>query len=162
MALFVSTTHQINIREPRFCFLSEAEGLPGEARVSPMATKAIEIAQVHGRPKRFIASLERSRLRRVGLRPCRIGIKQADAFGEKFRFFAKILLKDRAGVIDYKGHDARVAVFGGVGDQCETADHLAFDDVIKCASRRIGSLPPQYSKKVSMVRVALPIHPVAL
>jgi hypothetical protein len=39
----------------------------------------------------------------------------------------QILLKHCAVLIDHEGNDAGIAIFGGVGDEAETADHLAID-----------------------------------
>lgn len=50
MALFVSTARQINIREPRFRFLSEAEGSTRQSKGFPMATNPRSTAQVAGHP----------------------------------------------------------------------------------------------------------------
>ena len=103
-----------------------------------------------------------SRLRQIHPLPGLIGIEQTDAIGEYFRAFTKILLIDSAGMIDHEGHDTRVSVFGRIGNQRETTDHLALDDVVKCASRCIWPLPPQYSKDVTVIRGALPINLIAL
>src|SRR5688572_9460706 len=58
-----------------------------------------------------------------------VGVVGGDRAGELRRVRAEVGLVDDALVVDDEGHDAAVAVLGGVGDQREACGHLAVGDV---------------------------------
>ena len=52
----------------------------------------------------------------------------------------QVLLIDLTVLIDDEGHHSRVAIANRIGNQRESSGHLAIDDIVSGAARRIGSL----------------------
>src|SRR5215204_3161436 len=48
---------------------------------------------------------------------------------------SQIFFEDVTVLVDQKSHDAGIAVFCGIGDHCEAADHLAAHDILSLAPR---------------------------
>lgn len=90
--------------------------------------------------------------RRAYLLPGLIGIEPGHARHALHRVVAKVLLVDRAGMIDHEGHHARIAVFGGPGEQCKAADHFTSDDVVERAARRVRALLSENPKVIAVIR----------
>ena len=84
-----------------------------------------------------------------------IGVERLHALRDGLSQLAQILLINRAGVIDLEGHDAGIAVFGGVSDERETADHLAIDDIVQFAAGSVWPLFRQDAKVIAVVRLRL-------
>src|SRR6185437_1553135 len=100
---------------------------------------------------RFFPASTSTRLRCITAFSSLVRVEQHDGFGYPLRWSSEILLVADAGMIDHEGHNAGIAVFGGIGDQREAADHLALDDVVQGAARRVGSLPLQNSKIIPVI-----------
>jgi hypothetical protein len=67
-----------------------------------------------------------------------VGIERAHALPNGTR--AEILLVDGSVVIDKEGHYAGVAVFSGIGNEREAADHVAAHNVVDGAAGRARPL----------------------
>src|SRR4029078_12442104 len=65
---------------------------------------------------------------------------------------AEVLFEHVTVVVDDEGHDAGVAVLGRVGDEPETADHAAANDVVDGATGRTRTLLCQDLEIVAVVR----------
>src|SRR6185295_15112799 len=76
----------------------------------------------------------------IDLLPGLIGIERAHALGHHRRARPEILLEHGAFVIDEERLHAGVAVFGGIGDEGEAADHAATHDIVDGAAAGIGAL----------------------
>ena len=73
------------------------------------------------------------------LHPCLIWVVFLHRRGSGRRVFSQVLLKDFPVMIDYKSHQAGIAVLRRVCDQRKTADHFCFGDVTVSAA---GSIFP--------------------
>src|ERR1700687_1325487 len=92
-------------------------------------------------------SSRRGRLGLVDLLPTAVRIERRHALGNARGAGPQILLVHFPVVTDEERHDARAAVFRGIGDQSETTDHLAADDVVERAAARIRPLPGEFPSR---------------
>src|SRR5205823_2707859 len=65
----------------------------------------------------------------------------------------EVLLINAALLVHDEGHDARISVFGGPGYEGEAGDHVAVDDVIVPAARRVFALALENLEKVAVERL---------
>lgn len=70
----------------------------------------------------------------IDLGPGAVGRERIYLAHKLCRIWPEILLKYRTIMIDHEGHDTRIAVFGWIGEERETADHLALDEVVISAA----------------------------
>src|SRR6202008_3577630 len=56
---------------------------------------------------------------------------------------------------DDEGHDAGIAVVGGIGDERKAADHLAFDHVVERPARGARALPGQDPIVIAVIGLRL-------
>src|SRR5580658_1739282 len=85
--------------------------------------------------------------------PARIGIISGHLAGQALRLRSEVLLKDNSILVDDEGHDSRVSIAGGIGDECESLGHAAADQVALGTARRIRSLGGQDSKVIAVKRI---------
>src|SRR5262249_39988282 len=78
------------------------------------------------------------------LPPVMVGVELAHSRGDAASPRTQIPFVNITVVVDDKGHDAGIAVFGRVSHEPETADHIATNDVVDGATRRVRSLTGQY------------------
>jgi hypothetical protein len=76
-------------------------------------------------------------------------------YGNVSGLFAQVLLVDRTVLVDNEGHDSRISVFGGIGENGKPTRHLSIDDVILCATLCLVSLFGQYLEVVAVERLGL-------
>src|SRR5262249_466264 len=88
------------------------------------------------------------------LPPVMVGVELAHSRGVAASPRTEIHFVNIPVVVDDKGHDAEFAVFGGVSHEPETADHIATNDVVDGATRRVRSLTGQYLVIVPVKRLA--------
>src|ERR1700689_1152462 len=65
---------------------------------------------------------------------------------------AQILLKQHAILVDDEGHYPRIAVFRGIGDEGESADHFSIGHVILRPAWCVRALPLEHTEVVTMER----------
>ena len=73
--------------------------------------------------------------------PGGVGVVGGQGGGEGGGFWAEVFLPDFALLVDNESHHAGIAPFLRPGDQGETSQHAAVDDVIIFAGGRVGTLP---------------------
>jgi hypothetical protein len=86
------------------------------------------------------STVRRAHLLRLDLLPAVIGVKRRDALGALLGVFAEVPLMDHSSVADDKGHHARVAIVGRIGNERKAPDHLALDQVVERTAGRVRSL----------------------
>ena len=63
----------------------------------------------------------------------------------------EILLKHGAVLIDHKGHDAGIAVFGGISNERKAADHLTLDEIVVSPTGSGRALPREDAVVIAMI-----------
>src|SRR5437868_12894036 len=86
--------------------------------------------------------------------PGMVRIERGYARSDTSRPVAEILFENIAIIVDDERHDAGVAVFGGIGDEPEAADHVAAHDVIPGTAGRIRALACQDLVVIAVVRLS--------
>src|ERR1700761_2751743 len=69
---------------------------------------------------------------------------------QRARRLAEIFLIDGAVLADEEGHDARIPVFRGIGQNGKTARHVSVHDVIHRAAFRLISLAGEYAVVIAI------------
>src|SRR5262245_27230662 len=94
-----------------------------------------------------------SALALAGLRlgPGRIRVVSLDRVDRLRRLGSEVFLIHDAILVHDERHDARGAVQGRVCDECEPADHVALDDEIVRAARRVGTLREEDAIEVAVI-----------
>jgi hypothetical protein len=62
----------------------------------------------------------------------------------------QVLLEQHTILVDDERHYSGVTVFGRIGDEGESANHLSIDHVILCAAGCMNALPGQHVEVVAM------------
>src|SRR5262249_52282342 len=88
------------------------------------------------------------------LPPVMVGVELAHSRGDAASPRTQIPFVTITCVVDDEGNDAGMAVCGRVSDEPETADHIATNDVVDGAARRVRSLTGQYLVIVAVKRLA--------
>src|SRR5262249_53591900 len=90
--------------------------------------------------------------------PSLIGVERCNASAA----LSHVLLEDLPGMVDHEGHHAGISIIGRKGDECETPDHLAADDVIEGTAGSVRPLLGENLVIVPVERRATPAGRVAL
>src|SRR5262245_31834911 len=83
-----------------------------------------------------------------------IRIERGHARCDPGRPVPKVPLVDVTIIVDDERHDARIAVFGRIGDEPEAADHVALYDVVDGAAGRVRALTGQDFVVVAVISLS--------
>src|SRR5215469_12425255 len=86
----------------------------------------------------------------VGLDPALVGIELGHGGGDFGGVLAEVFLVDNSILVHDKGHNARVAVFGRIGNEGEAARKLAVDEAVFRSAPGRGTLFGQDAVVVAM------------
>src|SRR4029077_3377865 len=84
--------------------------------------------------------------------PGLVGIKFGYCARQLRGIGSQILLYDDAILVDHQCHHPRRAIFGRVGQECESVRHFSVNQVVSCAARCILTLPREHLVAVPMKR----------